>query len=97
MRALCSSVNDGGADTTAADVARGDSSSGGAPTDADWNATGGTGGGTGGADRAWKGGAGSDRAWKAGWRFACAAALFRAMRARCSSVKDDGGGGSKAA
>ena len=44
MRALCSSVNDGGADTTAADVARGDSSSGGAATDAGWNATGGTGG-----------------------------------------------------
>ena len=45
IRALCSSVNDGGADTTAADVARGDSSSGGgAATDAGWNATGGTGG-----------------------------------------------------
>ena len=44
MRARCSSVSDGGADTTAADVARGDSSSGGAATDAGWNATGGTGG-----------------------------------------------------
>ena len=44
IRARCSSVNDGGADTTAADVARGDSSSGGAATDAGWKATGGTGG-----------------------------------------------------
>ena len=44
MRARCSSVNDGGADTTAVGAARGDSSSGGAATDAGWKATGGTGG-----------------------------------------------------
>jgi hypothetical protein len=59
IRARCSSVNDGGADTTAADVARGDSSSGGgAWTDAGWNATGGTG-----AERACGGGGtGAERA-----------------------------------
>ena len=71
MRALCSSVNDGGADTTAVGAARGDSSSGGAATDAGWNATGGTGGpelawngsGAGGAERACGGGGtGADRA-----------------------------------
>ena len=44
IRARCSSVNDGGADTTAVGAARGDSSSGGAATDAGWKATGGTGG-----------------------------------------------------